>query len=77
MMVSIPIMTQLVGDPMPTFKVFWEIDIEADTPVEAAQKALEIQRDEESIATVFTVVNEDLGVCVDVDFLIPGFPTVN
>lgn len=40
------------------------------------QKAPEILRDEESIATVFTVVNEDLEICVDVDFLIPGFPAV-
>ena len=37
------------------YRVIWEIDIEADSPTKAAQKALEIQRDPQSIATVFTV----------------------
>jgi hypothetical protein len=37
------------------FEVLWIIDIEADTPQEAASKALTIQRDPESIATCFTV----------------------
>ena len=36
-------------------KVRWDIDIEARTPREAARKALRIQRDPESIATVFEV----------------------
>jgi hypothetical protein len=39
-------------------KVTWEIDIDADNPVEAAQKALRIQRNPESIATVFAVTDE-------------------
>ena len=38
-----------------TYKVVWEIDIVANTPEEAARKALEYQRDRESIATVFSV----------------------
>lgn len=38
-----------------SFLVTWQIDIDAADPVEAAQRALEIQRDEESIATVFVV----------------------
>lgn len=38
---------------MPEYRVVWEIDIEADTPKEAAKKALKIQRDPESTATVF------------------------
>ena len=38
-----------------TFRVRWEIDIEATTPRDAAVKALEIQRDPESIATVFEI----------------------
>jgi hypothetical protein len=44
-------------------RVKWEIDIDAATPQEAAQKALEIQRDPDSIATVFEVdgVHVDLG----------------
>ena len=47
---------------MPEFKdylVIWEIDLKAESPREAAQQALEIQRDPESIATVFTVISED------------------
>lgn len=40
---------------MTNYHVKWAIDIEAQTPVEAAQKALEIQRDKSSIATFFDV----------------------
>lgn len=40
---------------MTSYLVRWDIDIEADTPQEAAKKALEIQRDPQSIATCFTV----------------------
>lgn len=40
-------------------RVIWEIDLDADSPREAAEKALAIQRDTESIATVFDVVNEN------------------
>ncbi len=35
--------------------VTWTMDIDADTPEEAARKAFKIHRDPESIATVFTV----------------------
>lgn len=37
------------------YKVKWEIDIWANSPKQAAVKALNIQRDCESIATCFTV----------------------
>jgi len=40
---------------MYTYRVTWEIDIEAEYAEQAARKALAIQRDAESIATVFTV----------------------
>ncbi len=40
---------------MAHYRVKWEIDIEADTAQEAAQQALDIQRDAESTATVFHV----------------------
>lgn len=40
---------------MPEFRVWWQIDLEADSPEDAAEKALVIQRNPESIATVFTV----------------------
>lgn len=40
---------------MNEYRVIWEIDIEAETPREAAQQALDIQRNPDSIATCFTV----------------------
>jgi len=40
---------------MPLFRVRWEIDVDAEDQREAAQRALDIQRDPESIATVFEV----------------------
>ena len=40
------------------YRVRWEIDIEADSPRQAAVKALEIQRDRNSMATVFEVNGE-------------------
>lgn len=41
---------------MKTYRVMWEIDIEAEDPDEACRRALEIQRDPESTATVFQVI---------------------
>lgn len=38
--------------------VTWNIDIEAETPRDAAKQALKIQRDPESIATVFKVKDQ-------------------
>jgi hypothetical protein len=51
------------------YRVLWEIDIfDADSPREAAEKALEIQRKPDSIATVFTVRDEtDESAAVDLD----------
>ena len=49
------------------YKLTWHIDIEADSPLEAAQIALGIQRDPESIATVFTVQGPDSCICIDAD----------
>jgi hypothetical protein len=40
------------------YRVVWEIDISADSPREAAEKALAIQRDPNSTATVFDVTDE-------------------
>jgi hypothetical protein len=51
---------------MPTYRVTWVIDVDADGPREAALQALEIMRDPASIATVFTVA-DDQGNRVDVD----------
>ena len=43
---------------MPEYRITWQIDIMAATPLEAAQRALRIHRDSESIATVFDVTDE-------------------
>ena len=37
------------------YRVTWEIDLDATSPRAAAREALRIQRDPESIATVFSV----------------------
>jgi len=44
---------------MPEYLVTWEIDIEADSPEEAAKRALLIQRDQGSEATIFNVTEEN------------------
>ena len=44
--------------PDKSFRVTWEIDIDAASPREAAEKALHIQRDVDSTATVFTVAEK-------------------
>jgi hypothetical protein len=54
-------------NPPNEFRVKWEIDLTADTPEEAAQKAQEIMRDPSSIATFFTVVNSSTGKEIEVD----------
>jgi len=46
-------------------RVRWEIDLEARTAKEAARKALRIQRDPESIATVFEVRDKRKKFIVD------------
>jgi len=44
---------------MSIYRVTWEIDLQADTPLEAAQQALAIHRDPSSMATVFEVRDEN------------------
>ena len=41
-----------------TYRVRWEIDLDADSPLDAARRALSIQRNPESIATFFDVTDE-------------------
>ena len=48
------------------YRVIWKIDIDAESFEEAARKALDIQRDPTSIATCFTIVDEE-GKTQDVD----------
>ena len=45
----------------------WEIDVEAETPGEAAGMAREIQQDKQSIATVYTVRHLASGQKQDID----------
>ena len=50
---------------MPQYRVLWEIDLEAESPEDAALQALGINRDPQSIATVFAV--EHKGICTVID----------
>ena len=40
---------------MPEYRVVWEIEVDAESPEDAAQQALRIQRDSSSLATVFYI----------------------
>lgn len=46
---------------MPTYHVLWEINVEADSVREAAEKAQAIQRKPDSTATVFVVYPQKEG----------------
>lgn len=52
---------------MTRYFVRWEIDIEADSPLEAAEDALGIQRDPDSVATCFDVTDMESGTSTFVD----------
>lgn len=57
---------------MPEYHVMWEIDLEAASPRKAAERALAIQRDANSCATVFDIVAEDGSVeRVDLEDAVP------
>ena len=43
---------------MHEYHVNWGIDLTADSPREAAEEALTIQGDRDSVATVFDVIDE-------------------
>jgi hypothetical protein len=47
------------------YVVTWTIDIEADSPIDAARQALAIQRDRNSIATCFSVEHRNIHNTVD------------
>ena len=51
---------------METYRVEWEIEIDAESPEEAAAEALRIQRDVNSMATCFKVWDE-LGNLTELD----------
>lgn len=50
---------------MSLYRVTWEIDIEANSREEAAIEALQIHRDENSIATMFLVTGEGRAEWID------------
>jgi hypothetical protein len=50
-----------------TYTVIWQIEVDADTPFEAAQLALAIQRDPTSTATVFIVEDSEGRQCGEYD----------
>jgi len=52
---------------MASYLVTWEIDIEADSPQDAARQALAIQRDAESSAICFTVTHQTTQTKIAVD----------
>ena len=51
-----------------TYRVVWEIDIDAEDPEDAAKQALEIQRDRSSEATFFSVRSPE-GDITQIDLL--------
>ena len=51
------------------YRVTWEIDVEAETPEDAAKEALSIQRDIDSEAVVFGVTDTDTALHKTVDLL--------
>lgn len=53
---------------MKTYRVVWEIDIEAETPEEAAKAARSIQLNPNSIATCFTVEDGEWDSYVDLSY---------
>ena len=54
---------------MTKYLVSWEIELAADSPREAAAKALAIQRDETSLAQVFIVNDPEGAFSYHVDLL--------
>jgi len=52
---------------MTDYLVTWKIDIEADSPEEAAKEALLIQKDQGSYATCFTVINKESNEKFEID----------
>ena len=52
---------------MKQYVVTWMIDTWAETPEQAAEKVLQIMRDPESIAQVFSVIDTSTGETETVD----------
>jgi len=54
---------------MNEYLVVWSIDIDADDPEEAAAQALICQRDNQSTAVVFAVINKKTKELTTVDLI--------
>lgn len=52
---------------MTDYRITWELDLDASSPLDAAQKALSIHRDPASIATTFTVFDPATQQATEVD----------
>jgi hypothetical protein len=51
------------------YLVQWEIDSDANTPLEAAREAFLQMQDPKTTATFFTVINKDTGEKTDIDLM--------
>lgn len=49
------------------YRITWEIDIDANSPLEAAKKALAVMRDSHSTATFFKVTDNETNETSDID----------
>jgi hypothetical protein len=56
------------------YEIIWRIQLDAESPEDAARIALEIQRDAFSEATVFEVTNKDTGEMEEIDPVLSMFP---
>ena len=54
---------------MTTYRVTWEIDVEADSPQEAAAEAHRLVRKPDTTATVYSVLNQKTGEGATIDLL--------
>ncbi len=55
---------------MPTYRVIWRVDIEAESAVAAAERALEVQRDPKFSAPLYEVI-EQPGTGERIDYSAP------
>src|SRR5947209_1113302 len=51
--------------PVNSYRVTWEIELDAESPLDAAEKALEIMQDAASLAVCFTVTRGGQRYLVD------------
>jgi hypothetical protein len=59
-----------IGNMNKTFKVTWEIELDAESAADAARAALKTQRDPDSYATVFKVEDEQTKETRNIDLFL-------